>query len=49
MDTDKTASVFYTVLIPMLNPVVYSLRNKEVKCAFKKVVEKANFSTGLGI
>ncbi|XP_014648664.1 PREDICTED: olfactory receptor 5B2-like [Ceratotherium simum simum] len=43
MDTDKTASVFYSVVIPMLNPVVYSLRNKEVKCAFKKVVEKQIF------
>nr|XP_004667649.2 olfactory receptor 5B3-like [Jaculus jaculus] len=41
MDTDKMASVFYTMVIPMLNPVVYSLRNKEVKSAFKKVVFKA--------
>ncbi|XP_004645912.1 olfactory receptor 5B3-like [Octodon degus] len=37
MDTDKIASVFYTMVIPMLNPVVYSLRNKEVKSAFLKV------------
>ncbi|KAL1788901.1 Olfactory receptor 5M10, partial [Sigmodon hispidus] len=37
MDTDKMASVFYTTVIPMLNPLVYSLRNKEVKNAFKKV------------
>ncbi|XP_004869903.1 olfactory receptor 5B2-like [Heterocephalus glaber] len=36
MDTDKTASVFYTMVIPMLNPMVYSLRNKEVKGAFLK-------------
>ncbi|XP_010606685.1 olfactory receptor 5B2-like [Fukomys damarensis] len=38
MDTDKMASVFYTMLIPMLNPLVYSLRNKDVKSAFRKVV-----------
>ncbi|CAK6449350.1 unnamed protein product [Pipistrellus nathusii] len=44
MDTDKIASVFYTMVIPMLNPLVYSLRNKEVKNAFKKVVEKARLS-----
>ncbi|XP_045414069.1 olfactory receptor 5B3-like [Lemur catta] len=47
MDTDKMASVFYTMVIPMLNPVVYSLRNKEVKSAFKKMVEKARLSLGL--
>ncbi|EGW06525.1 Olfactory receptor 5B3 [Cricetulus griseus] len=46
MDTDKTVSVFYTMVIPMLNPVVYSLRNKEVKSAFKKVVEKSKYSLG---
>ncbi|XP_014943425.1 olfactory receptor 5B3-like [Acinonyx jubatus] len=47
MDTDKIASVFYTMVIPMLNPVVYSLRNKEVKNAIKKVVERAKYSLGL--
>ncbi|XP_002931042.1 olfactory receptor 5B3 [Ailuropoda melanoleuca] len=46
MDSDKIASVFYTMIIPMLNPLVYSLRNKEVKTAFKKVVEKAKLSLG---
>ncbi|XP_045643017.1 olfactory receptor 5B2-like [Ursus americanus] len=48
MDTDKMASVFYTTVIPMLNPVVYSLRNKDVKNAFKKVLDKAKSSLGLG-
>ncbi|CAH6793813.1 olfactory receptor 5B3 [Phodopus roborovskii] len=44
MDTDKIASVFYTMIIPMLNPLVYSLRNKEVKSAFKKFVLDAKLS-----
>nr|XP_004667768.2 olfactory receptor 5B3-like [Jaculus jaculus] len=41
MDTDKIASVFYTMIIPMLNPLVYSLRNKDVKSAFTKIVLEA--------
>ncbi|XP_012605328.1 olfactory receptor 5AN1-like [Microcebus murinus] len=33
---DRFASVFYTVMIPMLNPLIYSLRNKEIKDALKR-------------
>ncbi|XP_064145088.1 olfactory receptor 5D18-like [Loxodonta africana] len=35
--TAKIASVFYTVVIPMLNPLIYSLRNKDVKNTVSKI------------
>ncbi|XP_055149076.1 olfactory receptor 5AL1-like [Symphalangus syndactylus] len=40
LDKDKFALVFYAVVIPMLNPLIYSLRNQEVKNAMKKIIEK---------
>ena len=46
MSTDRMASVFYAMVIPMLNPLVYSLRNKDVKSAFKTAVRKAKSSIG---
>ncbi|XP_003508910.1 olfactory receptor 5AC1-like [Cricetulus griseus] len=36
---DKIYSLFYTVVIPLLNPFIYSLRNKEVLGALKNVVK----------
>ncbi|XP_074087863.1 olfactory receptor 5T9-like [Macrotis lagotis] len=41
---DMVVSVFYTIVIPMLNPIIYSLRNKDVKEAIKKVLEKTWFA-----
>ncbi|EHB10408.1 Olfactory receptor 5D18 [Heterocephalus glaber] len=36
--TVKVASAFYTVVIPMLNPLIYSLRNKDVKDTVRKIM-----------
>ncbi|XP_030047899.1 olfactory receptor 6N1-like [Microcaecilia unicolor] len=37
-DQDRLGSLVYTVLTPMLNPLIYSLRNHEVKEAIKKTL-----------
>ncbi|NXL51123.1 O1019 protein, partial [Podilymbus podiceps] len=39
-DQGKTASIFYTMVIPMLNPFIYSLRNKEVRSILRKAMNK---------
>ncbi|XP_074043895.1 olfactory receptor 8G1-like [Macrotis lagotis] len=43
MEQGKVSSVFYTILVPMLNPLIYSLRNKDVKVAMKKFMERRMF------
>ncbi|XP_055456744.1 olfactory receptor 1020 [Psammomys obesus] len=40
MEQDKIVSVFYIVVIPMLNPLIYSLKNKDVREAVKKILQK---------
>ncbi|XP_074005330.1 olfactory receptor 5J3-like [Numenius arquata] len=39
-DQGKTTSVFYTLVTPMLNPFIYSLRNKEVRSTLRRTVNK---------
>ncbi|XP_029771624.1 putative olfactory receptor 5AK3 [Suricata suricatta] len=39
-EQEKMASVFYGIMIPMLNPLIYSLRNQDVKGALKVVRKK---------
>nr|XP_015107640.1 olfactory receptor 5J2-like [Vicugna pacos] len=40
LDHDMIVSVFYSIVIPMQNPIIYSLRNKDVKEAMKRVFGK---------
>ncbi|XP_006032293.1 olfactory receptor 1019-like [Alligator sinensis] len=40
LDHDRIVSVFYSVTTPVLNPLIYSLRNKEVKNAWKKATRQ---------
>ncbi|XP_072494178.1 olfactory receptor 14A2-like [Notamacropus eugenii] len=44
---DLLLSMFYTVVPPTLNPVIYSLRNKDMKTAFRKLIAWKYFSRGL--
>uniref|UniRef100_A0A452G5P4 Olfactory receptor n=1 Tax=Capra hircus TaxID=9925 RepID=A0A452G5P4_CAPHI len=42
---DKFLAVFYTVITPLLNPAIYTLRNKEIKnVAIKRLLKKILFS-----
>uniref|UniRef100_A0A8C0N678 Olfactory receptor n=1 Tax=Canis lupus familiaris TaxID=9615 RepID=A0A8C0N678_CANLF len=44
LDQGKMSSLFYTILVPMFNPLIYSLRNKDVKFALRKTLGRITFS-----
>ncbi|XP_004686650.1 PREDICTED: olfactory receptor 2T11-like [Condylura cristata] len=41
-EKDKIVSAFYTIVTPMLNPLIYSLRNKDVLGAFKRLFARCS-------
>ncbi|XP_072813719.1 olfactory receptor 5G9-like [Vicugna pacos] len=43
LNLDKVVSIFYTAVIPMLNPLIYSLRNIEVKAAMCRTITRRKF------
>lgn len=43
MDQDKIVSVFYSLVISLLNPLIYSLRNKDVKDAAVRIITRVTF------
>ncbi|XP_008176295.2 olfactory receptor 10A4-like [Chrysemys picta bellii] len=44
LESDQMLSLMNTIVGPVLNPIIYTLRNKDVKRAFRKTVEKSIFS-----
>ena len=42
-ELSKVASLCYTLVTPMFKPLIYSLRNKDVKEALRKILGKKNY------
>ncbi|XP_057623623.1 olfactory receptor 8B3-like [Chionomys nivalis] len=42
LNEGKISSVFYTHVVPMLNPIIYSFRNKDIKVALRKTLSSRN-------
>uniref|UniRef100_A0A8C0LY22 Olfactory receptor n=2 Tax=Canis lupus familiaris TaxID=9615 RepID=A0A8C0LY22_CANLF len=43
MDEGKISSIFYTNTVPLMNPLIYTLRNKDVKLALRKILSRRQF------
>ncbi|XP_052583784.1 olfactory receptor 145-like [Peromyscus californicus insignis] len=44
VDEDKVSTIFYTIVGPMMNPFIYSIRNKDVHIALRKTLKKRMFA-----
>ncbi|XP_049712158.1 olfactory receptor 8B12-like [Elephas maximus indicus] len=44
LDQGKVFSLFYTIVVPLLKPLIYSLRNKDVKVALRKTLRRKTYS-----
>ncbi|XP_071972524.1 olfactory receptor 12D1-like [Engystomops pustulosus] len=44
LEKDRIAALLFTVITPMLNPIIYTLRNKEVRDLFRKLIKRSNIS-----
>lgn len=41
LDKDRLISLLYSIITPMLNPIIYTLRNKDVKGAMEKAIVRS--------
>ncbi|KAM4869538.1 olfactory receptor 11L1-like [Urocitellus parryii] len=48
-EINKIISVFYTVVTPLMNPVIYSLRNKDFKEGVRKAIRRQHGCCGVGV
>ncbi|KAM4869404.1 olfactory receptor 11L1-like [Urocitellus parryii] len=48
-EINKIISVFYTVVTPLMNPVIYSLRNKDFREAVRKAIRRQGGRCGVGV
>ena len=48
MEQGKLVSIIYTLVIPMFNPLIYSLRNKDVKNALRRLGQRDSLVKKIG-